>query len=109
MRERVAALLGADPKGLWIGTFHSLAARLLRREAPLLGFGPNYTIYDEEDSEAVLRRMLEQRELSAKTYPPRALHALISGAKNRMVSADQFAAEVDSALGRVAAECYAEL
>jgi DNA helicase II / ATP-dependent DNA helicase PcrA len=109
MRGRVGALLGADPKGLWIGTFHSLGARLLRREAPLLGFGPNYTIYDEEDSEAVLRRMLEQRELSAKTYPPRALHALISGAKNRMVSADQFAADADSALGRVAAECYAEL
>src|SRR3989449_6788592 len=41
MRTRIAQLLGADPRGLWIGTFHSLSARLLRREAPLLGFGPN--------------------------------------------------------------------
>src|SRR5881397_3474252 len=46
MRTRIAQLLGSDPRGLWIGTFHSLSARLLRREAPLLGFGPNFTIYD---------------------------------------------------------------
>jgi len=109
MRSRVAALLGTDPKGLWIGTFHSLAARLLRREGGLLGFGPNYTIYDVDDSEALLKRMLDQRQLSAKAYPPRALHALISGAKNRMVSPAQFAQEADSPLARVAADCYGEL
>src|SRR5437667_3773959 len=80
MRSRVAALLGTDPRGLWIGTFHSLSARLLRREAPLLGFGPNFTIYDEDDSQALLKRLIEQRDLSPKAYPPRALHALISGA-----------------------------
>ncbi|MGH7614893.1 MAG: ATP-dependent helicase [Gemmatimonadales bacterium] len=109
MRERVAALLGADPRGLWIGTFHSLSARLLRREAPLLGFGPNFTIYDEDDSQALLKRMLEHRELSPKAYPPRALHALISGAKNRLIDPDDFAASVDSPLARVAADCYREL
>src|SRR5947209_13413061 len=69
MRGRVATLLGADPRGLWIGTFHSLAARLLRREAPLLGFGPNYSIYDSDDSEQLLGRLLDQRDLSTKTYP----------------------------------------
>src|SRR5438309_6570846 len=96
MRTRIAQLLGADPRGLWIGTFHSLSARLLRREAPLLGFGPNFTIYDEEDSAALLKRMLEQRDLSAKEYPPRALHSLISGAKNRMIGPDEFAAGAES-------------
>jgi DNA helicase-2/ATP-dependent DNA helicase PcrA len=109
MRERVSALLGADPRGLWIGTFHSLSARLLRREAPLLGFGPNFTIYDEDDSQALLKRMLEQRELSPKAYPPRALHALISGAKNRLIDPDAFAASADSPLARVAADCFREL
>src|SRR6266436_6618937 len=49
MRTRVAQLLGTDPRGLWIGTFHSLSARFLRREAALLGFGPNFTIYDFDD------------------------------------------------------------
>ena len=109
MRERVAALLGADPRGLWIGTFHSLSARLLRREAPLLGFGPNFTIYDEDDSQALLKRMLEQRELSPKAYPPRALYALISGAKNRLIDPDEFYHTADSPLARVAADCYREL
>ena len=109
MRERVAALLGADPRGLWIGTFHSLSARLLRREAPLLGFGPNFTIYDEDDSNAVIKRMLERRELSAKVYPPRALHALISGAKNRLIPPDDFFHTADSPLAVVAADCYRDL
>jgi len=109
MRERVAALLGADPRGLWIGTFHSLSARLLRREAPLLGFGPNFTIYDEDDSQALLKQMLARRELSPKAYPPRALHNLISGAKNRMIDPGEFADTADSPLARVAADCYREL
>ncbi len=109
MRERVAALLGADPRGLWIGTFHSLSARLLRREAPLLGFGPNFTIYDEDDSQALLKQMLGRRELSPKAYPPRALHNLISGAKNRMIDPDEFAQTADSPLARVAADCYRDL
>jgi len=109
MRERVAALLGADPRGLWIGTFHSLSARLLRREVPLLGFAPNFTIYDEEDSQALLKQMLERREMSPKAYPPRALHNLISGAKNRMIEPDEFTHLADSPLARVAADCYIEL
>jgi len=109
MRGRVATLLGADPRGPWIGTFHSLAARLLRREAPLLGFSPSYSIYDSEDSEQLLGRMLEQRDLSAKTYPPRALHSLISAAKNRMISPEVFTRDADSALAKVAADCYQEL
>src|SRR5438093_586261 len=57
MRTRIAQLLGSDPRGLWIGTFHSLSARLLRREAPLLGFGPNFTIYDADDSEALVKQL----------------------------------------------------
>jgi DNA helicase-2/ATP-dependent DNA helicase PcrA len=109
MRGRVAALLEADPRGLWIGTFHSLSARLLRREAPLLGFGPNFTIYDAEDSQALLKRMLVQRGLSAKAYPPRTIHALISGAKNRLIGPDEYAAGAESPLARVAADCYRDL
>src|SRR5207244_2845492 len=70
MRARVAALLGAAPRGLWIGTFHALSARLLRREAPLLGFGPNFTIYDQDDSESFIKRLLEQRGHSPTANPP---------------------------------------
>src|SRR6266550_2532772 len=109
MRARVAALLGADPRGLWIGTFHALAARLLRREAARLGFGANFTIYDQDDSESFIKRLLEQRGHSPKANPPRAIHAIISGAKNRMVLPEELGASADGPLERVAAEIYAGL
>jgi DNA helicase-2/ATP-dependent DNA helicase PcrA len=109
MRSRVAQLLGSDPRGLWIGTFHSLSARLLRREAPLLGFGPNFTIYDSDDSEALVKRLLEAKQYSPKAYPPRAVHGVISGAKNRMLQPAELGAQADTPLLRVAAEIYAAL
>src|SRR5438034_284908 len=109
MRARVAALLGADPRGLWIGTFHSLSARLLPREAALLGFGPNFTIYDQDDSESFIKRLLEQRGLSPKANPPRAIHAVISSAKNRMLLPEELGAQAESPVERVAAEIYATL
>ena len=109
MRTRIAQLLGRDPRGLWIGTFHSLSARLLRREAPLLGFGPNFTIYDTDDSEALVKRLLEARQLSPKAYPPRAVHGVISGAKNRMLKPEELAQQADTPLIQVAADVYAAL
>src|SRR6266571_2044246 len=109
MRTRVAQLLGSDPRGLWIGTFHSLSARLLRREAPLLGFGPNFTIYDADDSEALVKRLLEARQLSTKVYPPRTVHAVISGAKNRILLPEELGASAESPLERVAAEIFQAL
>jgi DNA helicase-2/ATP-dependent DNA helicase PcrA len=109
MRARVATLLGADPKGLWIGTFHALSARLLRREAAHLGFGPNFTIYDADDSESFIKRLLEQRGVSPKANPPRTIHAIISGAKNRMLLPEELGAQAEGPLERVAAEIYAVL
>src|ERR1051325_9458631 len=109
MRSRVAQLLGADPRGLWIGTFHSLSARLLRREAPLLGFGPNFTIYDSDDSEALVKRLIEARQLSPKAYPPRAIHGLISSAKNRMQTPEELGQRADTPMIKVAADIYADL
>jgi len=109
MRSRVAQLLGNDPRGLWIGTFHSLSARLLRREAPLLGFGPNFTIYDADDSEALVKRLLEAQQLSPKAYPPRAVQSVISGAKNRMLLPEELGAQAETPLVRVAADIYASL
>ncbi len=106
MRSRVGTLLGADPRGLWIGTFHSLSARLLRREAPLLGFGPNFTIYDVDDQQALIKRLLEQRGHSTKAYPPRALQGIISAAKNRMLLPEELGAQADSPLARVAADIF---
>jgi len=111
MRARVGALLGSDPKGLWIGTFHSLSARLLRREAPHLGFGSNFTIYDADDSERFIKRLLEQRGYGLKTNPPRVIQAIISAAKNRLLSPEEFGASAagHGGLEKVAGEIYAAL
>ncbi len=109
MRARVGALLGADPRGLWIGTFHALSARLLRREAPLLGFGPNFTIYDVDDSQALIKRLLEQRGVSPKAYPPRTIQGVISGAKNRMLLPEELGAQAESPITKLAADVFAAL
>ena len=109
MRVRVATLLGADPRGLWIGTFHALSARLLRREAHALGFTHTFTIYDVDDTQGLIKRLLEQRGHSIKAYPPRAVHAVISGAKNRLVTPDELGGTAESPLERVATEIFAAL
>jgi DNA helicase-2/ATP-dependent DNA helicase PcrA len=109
MRRRVAALLGREPAGLWIGTFHSLAARLLRREAHLLGFTSQFTIYDEDDRLALVKRLLERLGHSPKSFPPRLIASLISGAKNRLVSPAELADGAEDAAGRVAAAVFGAL
>jgi DNA helicase-2/ATP-dependent DNA helicase PcrA len=105
MKHRVATMLDRDPSGLWIGTFHSLSARLLRREAERLGFSRQFTIFDEDDRLALIRRLLEERGIQAKLFPPRAVQAVISWAKNRMVSPEQLAASAGfDRLAQISAE-----
>ena len=91
MKQRIGRLLGRDPSGLWIGTFHSLSARLLRREAELLGFTRRFTIYDEDDRLSLIKRLMDQRGHSTKLFPPRAVQSLISAAKNRRVPPSELA------------------
>jgi DNA helicase-2/ATP-dependent DNA helicase PcrA len=110
MKDRIGRLLGRDPSGLWIGTFHSLSARLLRREAELLGFTRQFTIYDEDDRLSLIKRLMDQRGHSTKLFPPRAVQSLISAAKNRMVPPSELAAGSPfDRLAAVAAEVYAAL
>jgi DNA helicase-2/ATP-dependent DNA helicase PcrA len=92
MKDRVGRLLGRDPSGLWIGTFHSLSARLLRREAEALGFSRQFTIYDEDDRLSLIKRLMDGQGHSTKLFPPRLIQAVISAAKNRMTGPDQLAA-----------------
>ena len=107
MKERIGKLLRRDPSGLWIGTFHSLSARLLRREAELLGFSRQFTIYDEDDRLSLIRRLMEQRGHSTKLCPPRAVQSLISSAKNRMTPPAELAAGASfDRLAQVAADVY---
>jgi ATP-dependent DNA helicase UvrD/PcrA len=107
MKERIGHLLSRDPAGLWIGTFHSLSARLLRREAERLGFSRQFTIYDQDDQLALIRRLMEERQHSTKLFPPKLVQNLISSAKNRMESPATLAASAphDPAI-KVAADIF---
>src|SRR4051812_32357098 len=110
MKQRIGQLLNRDPSGLWIGTFHALSARLLRREAELLGFSRQFTIYDEDDRLSLIRRLMNQQGHSVKQYPPKAVQSLISAAKNRMVPASELASGAPfDRLAQVAAEIYSAL
>jgi len=109
MRDRVTRMLQREPAGLWIGTFHSISARLLRREAPLLGFTSQFTIYDEDDRLALIKRIIEKLGYSHRTFSPRQIQSIISAAKNRMVPPDELAGSANDLVGRVAASVYVEL
>ncbi len=109
MKERIGSMLDRDPTGLWIGTFHSLSARLLRREAERLGFSRQFTIYDEDDRLSLIKKLLEQRNHSPKLYPPKAVQYLISAAKNRMQSPDDLAATSSEPIIAVAVDVYRAL
>ena len=92
MRDRVKRLLEFECGHLWISTFHSLCARLLRREAPTLGLSRHFVIYDSTDQLAVVRRAIRDLGLDDKLLPPKAVLARISSAKNRMQDPGDLAA-----------------
>jgi len=107
MRGRVGTLLGREPDGLWIGTFHAICARLLRREAPHIGFGQAFTIYDQDDSEALVRRVVEDLGLPPKLYGARMVAHEVSSAKNAMVSPEAYAADARDPFHANVARVYA--
>ncbi len=84
MRERVGALVGGVARAMWVMTFHSACARILRAEAERLDYKRAFTIYDEADSLRMLKRVMEELELDPKRYPPRAIRSRISAAKNSL-------------------------
>src|SRR3982074_2681641 len=84
MRGRVETLVGEDAGRMWVGTFHSTAVKILRRDAPRIGIIPSFVIFDEDDTRAALRRVLEELKLDPKRYPVAALSNAISQAKNEL-------------------------
>ena len=98
MKERIGNIVGGDTaRYLRMGTFHSLFARILRTEAAHIGYSNNYTIYDEADSRALLKSVIKELGLNDKVYKPADIHNRISSAKNRLITAEQYATDPHAA------------
>jgi len=96
MKERISDLLrsaGRDASDVWVSTFHSFCARLLRREAQRIGLPRDFAIYDDDDHAAAIKRAIAQLDLPADEYPPRSLRAQISHAKNHGITPDEMEAD----------------
>lgn len=87
MKERIAKVVGeSDAKSIWMGTFHSVFARILRSEAYYLGFPSNFTIYDSQDSLNVLKKVLKELNIDADLYKPKKVQQRISTYKNNLIT-----------------------
>jgi DNA helicase II / ATP-dependent DNA helicase PcrA len=110
MKERVRDLLrsvGRDASDVWVSTFHSFCARLLRREAPRIGLPRDFAIYDDDDQNAAIKRALLQLDLPSDKYPPRSIRAQISHAKNHGITPDEMEAEATDARNDIREEVAA--
>jgi DNA helicase-2/ATP-dependent DNA helicase PcrA len=90
MRERVGTLVGPASRGMWVTTFHSACVRMLRQDAERLGYGKNFTIYDEADSVRMVKRVMAELEIDTKAVTPKRVKARISSAKNGLVDSSSF-------------------
>ena len=92
MRERIEPLAGPDVAAqLWMGTFHSIFSRLLRRNAERIGFKPDFTIYDQSDSRSLIKLIVKEMGLDDKLYKPATIQTQISNAKNALIGPDDYA------------------
>jgi DNA helicase-2/ATP-dependent DNA helicase PcrA len=106
MRERVGQLIGRSVRAMWVTTFHSACARMLRVDAERLGYSKGFTIYDESDSLRMLKRCLTELGVDPKRFPPRAVKSKISGAKNQLIDAATYADGVHGEFEEIVAEAF---
>ena len=97
MRERITKLLGSEPIGMWMGTFHAMGARLLRRHADRLGWDRSFSIFDSDQSLRLIKSVQEELGLDLKRWNPKAIRAEISNSKNRLEDDKTFQLETQSA------------
>ena len=106
MRERVEKFISAPVSGLWIGTFHSLCCKILRREAEVIGYQPAFTIYDTNDQLSVIKKLIPALDIDEKSMPPKYLLAIISSKKSACITPEEFEASVSSFRDREVAKLY---
>src|SRR5579884_3870496 len=108
MRDRVGVLVGRAVRAMWVMTFHSACARMLRAHAERLGYTRQFTIYDQADSRRLIKRCLDELGIDPKRFTPAAVGSQISEAKNRLRDADAYAQMVGSYFEQTVADVYRE-
>jgi DNA helicase-2/ATP-dependent DNA helicase PcrA len=106
MRGRVERLLGGSMRRMWLMTFHSACARIMRAHAERLGYTSRFTIYDQADSRRMVKRCIEEVGVDPKRFAPAAIHSQISQAKNKLLAASDCAQAIGSPFEQVLAEVY---
>ncbi len=106
MRERVAGLIGRSVRAMWVTTFHSSCARMLRVDGERLGYSKGFTIYDQGDSLRMIKRCLAELGVDPKRYPPRAVQGKISGAKNQLIDPSGYSEMMVGGFEEVVAEVF---
>jgi DNA helicase-2/ATP-dependent DNA helicase PcrA len=107
MRERAEDLVGPPARAAWIMTFHAACGRILRREAPRLGYRSNFTIYDSADQLRLTKACIEELDRDPKRFTPRGIHSQISNAKNQLISPEEYVSRVSSFYDQTVADVYA--
>jgi len=106
MRERVERLLQRHTRGMWLMTFHAACARILRLQAPRLGYTRQFTIYDQADARRLTKRIIDELGIDPKRFTPAAIHSQISAAKNRLQSAADYRQTVGGPFEEMVADAY---
>jgi DNA helicase II / ATP-dependent DNA helicase PcrA len=106
MRERVEALVGGSARAMWVMTFHSACARMLRSDADKLGYTRGFTIYDEQDSLRLVKNCVEELDVDPKRFAPRGIRRQISDAKNGLLDAEAYRIKVSTFFEQTAADVY---
>src|SRR3954469_17142068 len=108
MKQRVAALVGPVAQKMWVSTFHSACVRILRRDAPRLGYKSSFTIYDQADAVRLAGYVIRDLNIDSKKFPPRQVHAIISAAKNELIDFETYAGRARTVHERRVADVYRE-
>jgi len=106
MRERVELLVGRATRAMWVMTFHSACARMLRSDAHRLGYTRQFTIYDSADQRRLIKKCLDDLDIDVKRFTPRAMQTQISDAKNKLRSVDDYRQLVSSFFEQTVADVY---
>jgi DNA helicase II / ATP-dependent DNA helicase PcrA len=106
MKERISQLLNTNEFLPWVGTFHAISLKILKRHAALLGYDQSFTIYDTSDQLSAVKAVMKQMNIDIKQFNPRSILGLISGAKNEMISAQAYARFASGLFQETAAKIY---